>query len=63
MGRRIRPALEETMRSRTLIIVAFLTLALAGAPWIMAQDEPTETESLLEWDDSPAGFLMTKNEK
>ena len=31
----------------------------------MAQDEPelAETENILEWDESPAGFLMTKDEE
>lgn len=51
------------MRSRSLIIVATLVLALVTTPGIMAQDEPAETENLLEWDKSPAGFLLTKDEQ
>ncbi len=50
------------MRSRFLIITATLILTLVVAPGIMAQDDAVETESLLEWDKSPAGFLLTKDE-
>jgi GWxTD domain-containing protein len=50
------------MRSRSL--VALLILTLFAIPVALAQDSaPSETESLLEWDESPAGFLLTKDEK
>ena len=53
------------MRSRSLVIVGSLILALAVVPGTMAQDdpEPAEAESLLEWDESPAGYLLTKDEE
>ncbi len=54
------------MRSRSLVIVGSLILALAVAPSLTAQDDPAPaetTESLLEWDESPAGFLLTKDEQ
>ena len=53
------------MQSRSLVIVGSLILALAVVPGTMAQDEPApaEAESLLEWDKSPAGYLLTKDEQ
>ena len=53
------------MRSRSLVIVGSLILALAVVPGTMAQDDPAPAEamSLLEWDKSPAGYLLTKDEK
>lgn len=52
------------MRSRHLVTVASLIFALSLVPMVFAQDEAVgETESLLEWDKSPAGFLMTKDEE
>ena len=53
------------MRSRSLVIVGSLILARAVVPVTMSQDEPelAEAESLLEWDKSPAGFLLTKDEQ
>ena len=53
------------MRSRSLFIITSVLLALAVTPGAMAQDEPelAETENILEWDKSPAGFLMTKDEQ
>lgn len=53
------------MRSRVLVTVVGLMLALGVVPWVGAQDEPEPagTTSLLEWDESPAGFLMTKDEE
>ena len=50
------------MRSRSLIIIASLILAFVGTCGLQAQDEPVEAESLLEWDESPAGYLLTKDE-
>jgi len=53
------------MRSRSLFIIISFVLALTISPAAMAQDEPVqaETENILEWDKSPAGFLMTKDEE
>jgi len=53
------------MRFRSLITVGSLILALAVVPGIMAQDDPgpAEAESLLEWDESPAAYLLTKDEE
>ena len=53
------------MRSRSLVIITSVLLALVVTPAAMAQDEPVlaETENILEWDKSPAGFLMTKDEE
>ncbi len=53
------------MRSRSLFIVTSVILALAVVPGAMAQDEPelVETENVLAWDESPAGYLMTKDEQ
>ena len=50
------------MRSRSLTIIASLILALVGTCGLQAQDEPVDAESLLEWDESPAGYLLTKDE-
>ena len=53
------------MRSRSLFIITSVFIALAIAPGVMAQDEPelAETENILEWNKSPAGFLLTKDEQ
>ena len=51
------------MRTRLMIITFSLILALVGVPGVMAQDEAAETESLLDFDESPAGFLFTKDEE
>lgn len=53
------------MSARTFAAVLSLILALGAAPALSAQDEaaPAEAENLLDWDESPAGFLMTKDEK
>ena len=51
------------MRSRSLIVVGSLILALSVVPGVVAQEEPAEAESLLEWDESPAGYLLTKDEQ
>jgi len=53
------------MRFRSLVIIGSLILALTVVPGSMAQDEPApaEAENLLEWDESPAGFLLTKDEE
>ncbi len=52
------------MHSRSLVIFGSLILALTVVPGAMAQDEPApaEAENLIEWNESPAGFLMTKDE-
>jgi GWxTD domain-containing protein len=46
-------------------MLAALLIASAVVPVVAAQDEvaPAEPVSLLEWDESPAGFLMTKDEE
>ena len=56
---------EAAMRSRYLVIVGSLILALSVVPGAFAQDDPApaEAESLLDWDESPAGFLLTKDEQ
>ncbi|HSL19213.1 MAG TPA: GWxTD domain-containing protein [Methylomirabilota bacterium] len=51
------------MRSRSFAIVAGLVLVLGAVPAAWAQDEAAEGGSLLDWDESPAGFLMTKDEE
>jgi GWxTD domain-containing protein len=53
------------MRSRSLFIATSVLLVLAVVPGAMAQDEPepAATENILEWDESPAGFLLTKDEQ
>jgi len=52
------------MRSRFFVAVASLILALSVVPGVFAEEgAPAEAESFLEWDESPAGFLMTKDEK
>jgi len=51
------------MRSRFLIATG-LILALCTVPGVFAQEGgAAETENLLEWDESPAGYLLTKDEK
>jgi GWxTD domain-containing protein len=54
-------AWEAVMHSRLLAVVACSFFILSMVPCALAQD--AEGESLLEWDRSPAGFLMTKDEK
>jgi len=53
------------MRFCSLVIVAGLVIGFAGLPAVLAQEETAtdEVENLLEWDKSPAGFLMTKEEE
>jgi len=53
------------MRSRALVVVFSLILALVVTPGAFAQEDSAaaEPESLLEWDQGPAGFLMTKDEQ
>ncbi len=53
------------MRARSLVIAFVFMLALVAVPWAIAQDEapPLEPENLLEWNKSPAAFLMTKGEE
>lgn len=53
------------MRFRSVVVVAAFVLGLVAASAAVAQEGvgATEPENLLEWDDSPAGFLMTKDEK
>lgn len=53
------------MRSRTFVVIFSLILALVVTPGVFAQDDAAaaEPENLLEWDESPAGFLMTKEEQ
>jgi GWxTD domain-containing protein len=52
------------MRSHSFAIVAGLLLVLGAVPAAWAQDEAApKAESLLDWDESPAGFLMTKDEE
>ena len=51
------------MRFFSLIITLSLILALVGVSGVLAQDESAEVESLLEWDKSPAGYLLTKDEE
>jgi GWxTD domain-containing protein len=52
------------MRSLSLVVVS-LIVALGFGPAAPAEEAPGSvgTESLLEWDKSPAGFLMTKDEE
>jgi GWxTD domain-containing protein len=52
------------MRVRTLTIITVLVLVL-GVGSALAQDESpaASSGSLLDWDSSPAGFLMTKDEE
>lgn len=51
------------MRSRFFIVTG-LILALCAVPGVFAQEGgAAETENLLDWDESPAGYLMTKDEK
>ena len=52
------------MRSRSLVIIASLIFALSVVPSVLAEDgSSAEAENLLEWDKSPAGYLLTKDEK
>lgn len=52
------------MRFRSFVIVASLMLALFAVSGAVAEEGASiDGDNLLEWDEGPAGFLMTKDEK
>jgi len=52
------------MRFRSFVIGASLIFVLSAATVVFAQEGVSaEAENLLEWDKSPAGYLMTKTDK